>query len=641
MFKVIVINNLSTLDNKAKSFALLMAARKATKAKENAIKVVDNFTILENLCISENINSLPPTKDIKAKQVLRSQLRSKDIKMKSVFSNLTTGKIESIQDNVILASGLLRAYVGELVNVNDRTDTTTQGFIMNIETHQVKIVLLKGDQRKLSAGNRLYRTYKLPSTRSGFGILGQIITPLGLLLSNSDFSKSDIFRVSVYATVTVPVMTVSPGIIDRDPVSRPFMTGITAIDCFLPIGCGQRELIIGDKNTGKTSLAVTALLNQRSLNLLKYSTWRSFETHTSFIRKDIYADFTPCIYVFIGKRRSEGVRLKNVFTRHDSMKYTSFVFTSSDDLAALQYLAPYSGSAMGEWFRDRSYHCAIVYDDLSEHAVAYRQISLLLRRPPGREAYPGDIFYIHSRLLERSAQLSMTKGGGSLTALPIVETKGGDISGYIPTNVISITDGQVFLSTKLFNEGFRPAINLGLSVSRVGSNAQYDAMKDVSKKIKSDYSMYKAYASLAKVSSDIDAHLVQYINRGTKLNFFFIQDLYETMSFGRQVMALYAFGKGYADLVNNQFIRLFFKLFFKGFFISEYIESSTVFSFSDVSRYTSEDLTDLESGLIINSLAPYEQEFNILFLQYQRFFLASVQPKLLDDKEHFFKNSLR
>ncbi len=610
---------------------MIWKPKKSVKNTES-IKVVSKKVVNKSEFTSNQI----ATKENKTNKLL-----STDILRKTGFNNLTTGKIESIQDNVLLASGLLRAYVGELVNVNDRTDTTTQGFIMNIETHQVKIVLLKGDQRKLSAGNSLYRTYKLPSTRSGFGILGQIITPLGLLLNNSDFSKSDLFRVRIYATVTVPVMMGAPGIIDRDPVSRPFMTGITAIDCFLPIGCGQRELIIGDKNTGKTSLAATALLNQVWINNVHYSTWRAFEKKTSFIRTDVYADFAPCIYVFIGKRRSEGVRLKNVFVRHGAMNYTSFVFTSSDDLAALQYLAPYAGSAMGEWFRDRSYHCAIVYDDLSEHAVAYRQISLLLRRPPGREAYPGDIFYIHSRLLERSAQLSVTKGGGSLTALPIVETKGGDISGYIPTNVISITDGQVFLSTKLFNEGFRPAINLGLSVSRVGSNAQYDAMKDVSKKIKSDYSLYKAYASLAKVSSDIDAHLVQYINRGTKLNYFFIQDLYETVGFGRQVMALYAFGKGYADLVNNEFIRLFFKIFFKGFFISDYIEPSTVFSFSDVNRYVGDDINNLESGFIVNSFAPYEQEFSAIFLQYQRFFLDSIQPKLLADKDHFFKNYLK
>src|SRR3989338_8241915 len=312
------------------------------------------------------------------------------------------GVIVTIQDNIILVEGLQKVGVGELVNLKEPFDSSIQGYVMNIENSVVKIVLIKGSQKDLSQGQFVYRTFLRPTTKAGFGVLGQILTPLGVVLNNSDYGLGELVKVQLYSTAIVPIFQSSPGIMLRDPVARPFMTGITAIDCFLPIGCGQRELIIGDNNTGKTALAVTIILNQS-------------------------------------------------------------------------------------------------------------QITLLLRRPPGREAYPGDIFFIHSRLLERSAQINRKLSGGSLTALPIVETKGGDISGYIPTNVISITDGQVFLSSRLFNEGFRPAIDLGLSVSRVGSKAQYDCMKLVCKKVKADYSMYKAYASLAKVSSDIDARLLRFI----------------------------------------------------------------------------------------------------------------------------------
>jgi F-type H+/Na+-transporting ATPase subunit alpha len=548
---------------------------------------------------------------------------------KNVFQTDSTGigTIVTIQDNIILVEGLQKVGVGELVNFKGQFDSSIQGYVMNIESSVVKVVLIKGSQKELSQGQLAYRAFSRPTTKAGFGVLGQILTPLGVVVNNSDFDISDLVKIKVYATEIVPIFQSSPGIIERDPVARPFMTGVTSIDCFLPIGCGQRELIIGDNNTGKTSLAVTILLNQRQINNNFYSKWRTFESKTSFIRTNVFTDFAPCIYVFIGKRRSEGVRVKNVFQKYNTFNYLTFIFSSSDDLASIQYLAPYAGTALGEWFRDRGYHAAVVYDDLSEHAVAYRQISLLLRRPPGREAYPGDIFFIHSKLLERSAQVSKKLAGGSLTALPIIETKGGDISGYIPTNVISITDGQIFLSTRLFNEGFRPAVDLGLSVSRVGSKAQYDCMKHVCKKVKADYSMYKAYASLAKVSSDLDAVLLRYIARGTRLNNFFIQDLYETVRLGRQVIALHAFGKGYLDNIDPEWISFFFKLLFSGLFFKSY-SSSTQLSSLTYSKYFGADVDNLECGLIVNSFLPYEKEINALFFSFKQLFLDDINPKL-------------
>jgi len=547
-----------------------------------------------------------------------------EIKNDLSFKNSLSGVISTIQDNIIILTGLENVTVGELVNFLDPLDSSIQGYAMNIESEIVKVVLIKGSQKSLAQGQLAYRAYYLPTTKAGFGVLGQILTPLGAVINTSDFSMEDLVRVKTYATEIVPIFQKSIGIIDRDPVARPFLTGVTSIDCFLPIGCGQRELIIGDNNTGKTSLAVTILLNQKQMNNSYYAKWRSFEAATDFIRTDVFSDFAPCIYVFVGKKRSEGVRLKNVFEKNKTLNYITFIFSSSDDLASIQYLAPYAGTALGEWFRDSGYHSAIVYDDLSEHAVAYRQISLLLRRPPGREAYPGDIFYIHSRLLERSSQLSRRFSGGSLTALPIIETKGGDISGYIPTNVISITDGQVFLSTRLFNEGIRPAIDLGLSVSRVGSKAQYDAMKHVCKKIKNDYALYRAYASLAKVSSDLDPLLLRYIARGLKLDKYLVQGLYETVRFGRQVIALHSFGKGYLDDIDTDMIPVFFKLLFSGMFFKSYAKNSAI----RLSKYFGEDLEDFECGLMVSSFAPYESEIDNLVLSFKELFVTSIKPKL-------------
>ena len=363
---------------------------------------------------------------------------------------------------------------------------------------------------------------------------------------------------NMLSTCQVPLDIIAPGIVKRVSVRKPFLTGIASVDSFIPIGCGQRELIIGDNNAGKTSLAITALLNQRRFNRL--ALWRGIESVTERLTED-KSFFVPCIFVGIGKKRSEIARIRRLLILKDAFYYTSFVYASSDDIASIQYLAPYAGCAVGEWFMNRGYDALIIYDDLSEHAVAYRQMSLLLRRPPGREAYPGDVFYLHSRLLERSSQMSFVLGGGSLTALPIVETKGGDISAYIPTNIISITDGQLFLSKTLINEGIQPAIDLKLSVSRVGSDAQYSSMSVVFKRIKYIMSLYHTYASAAKLGA-INSRLAVYINRGERIYQFYTQPVYETMTIDQVIIGLYTLSEGTLDELDLNQIYIYFKVMF-------------------------------------------------------------------------------
>ena len=307
---------------------------------------------------------------------------------------------------------------------------------MSLENNHLRLVLCQGDQTTIRIGDPVFRTNAWLQTKVGYYLLGSVVSPLGTVLNEEDYRPADLAFQAITFGGYVRMFPDIPTIIQRASVTRPFLTGVTVIDSFIPIGCGQRELIIGDHNSGKTSLALTAILNQHRIVNGYYKVWRSFED--SIQAKDRAGiTYTPCIFVAIGKKRSEIVRIKRVLLSHGAFNYTSIVFTSSDDLVALQYLAPYSGCTMAEFFRDRGMHSVVVYDDLSNHAVAFRQISLLLRRPPGREAYPGDIFYIHARLLERAAQLTKRLGGGSVTALPIVETKGGDVSGYIPTNIIS------------------------------------------------------------------------------------------------------------------------------------------------------------------------------------------------------------
>jgi len=465
------------------------------------------------------------------------------------------GIVGSYLDSVIIAYELDRVFIGELVQIQSQ-HSDLLGVVLNIEQQQVKIALIHGSDKQVKAGDKIYRTYKPVQTKAGFGLLGRIIDPLGYCLNRSDIDDQSYLLNELFNVRNINIERDAPSIIQREPVRTPLLTGINAIDTLIPVGCGQRELILGDLGTGKTSMALTSIMNQKTLNNIM---WRQVEKY-NITTKHIF--FVPCIYVVIGGKRSEQSRIKKLLDKYDALSYTVIVFTSADNVPALQYLAPYAGSAIGEYFRDAGYRSLVVYDDLTNHAQAYRQLSLLLRRPPGREAYPGDIFYIHSRLLERAAQMSRQFGGGSLTALPIVTTKAGDISGYIPTNVISITDGQIFLSSKLANQGLFPAIDLNLSVSRVGSDAQVPAMKAVSKKIRIDYSIYRTYAGIEKLGGDVDPTILNFIGRGKKIVIFFKQDLYNTCPLYRQVLCLFALSKGFLDGVKVEFVQYYFNLLF-------------------------------------------------------------------------------
>ena len=397
-----------------------------------------------------------------------------------------------------------------------------KGMALNLETDNVGIVVL-GNDREIQEGDIVKRTGSIVDVPIGEGMLGRVIDPLGNAIDGKGPIASDQRqRVELKA----------PGIIPRKSVHEPMQTGLKSVDALVPVGRGQRELIIGDRQTGKTAIAIDTIINQKV-------------GHEE--NDDVKKLF--CIYVAVGQKRSTVANIVKTLGDFDAMKYTCVVAATASDAAPLQFLAPYSGCAIGEYFRDNAKHALIIYDDLSKQAVAYRQMSLLLRRPPGREAYPGDVFYLHSRLLERAAKMNENHGAGSLTALPVIETQAGDVSAYIPTNVISITDGQIFLETELFYRGIRPAINVGLSVSRVGSAAQIKAMKQVSGSMKLELAQYREVAAFAQFGSDLDAATQQLLNRGEKLTELLKQKQYVPMPAEEQVVVLYAGVKGYLDKV--------------------------------------------------------------------------------------------
>merc|ERR1719197_1657247 len=385
------------------------------------------------------------------------------------------GTVISIGDGIARVFGLMKVQAGEMVEFN----SGVKGMALNLETDNVGIVVL-GNDREIQEGDIVKRTGAIVDVPIGDGILGRVVDSLGNPIDGQGPIRSDERR---------RVELKAPGIIPRQSVHEPMMTGLKAVDSLIPIGRGQRELIIGDRQTGKTAIAIDTIINQKAVN-------DGPDTNAHL----------KCIYVAVGQKRSTVAQITEILTKYDCMKYTCIVAATASDAAPLQFIAPYSGCAIGEYFRDTERHAVIFYDDLSKQAVAYRQMSLLLRRPPGREAYPGDVFYLHSRLLERAAKMNEdTQGGGSLTALPVIETQAGDVSAYIPTNVISITDGQIFLETELFYKGIRPAVNVGLSVSRVGSAAQIKAMKQVAGTLKLELAQYREVAAFAQFGSDLDA----------------------------------------------------------------------------------------------------------------------------------------
>jgi proton translocating ATP synthase F1 alpha subunit len=456
----------------------------------------------------------------------------------------------------------MKVQAGEMVEFS----SGVKGMALNLETDNVGIVVL-GNDREIQEGDIVKRTGSIVDVPIGEGMLGRVVDPLGNPIDGAG---------PIASTLRQRVELKAPGIIPRKSVHEPMQTGLKSVDALVPVGRGQRELIIGDRQTGKTAIAIDTIINQKGGHDDGDAVKKLF-----------------CIYVAIGQKRSTVANIVKTFRDFNAMDYTVVVAATASDAAPLQFLAPYSGCAIGEYFRDNAMHALIIYDDLSKQAVAYRQMSLLLRRPPGREAYPGDVFYLHSRLLERAAKMNENHGAGSLTALPVIETQAGDVSAYIPTNVISITDGQIFLETELFYKGIRPAINVGLSVSRVGSAAQIKAMKQVSGSMKLELAQYREVAAFAQFGSDLDAATQQLLNRGEKLTELLKQKQYVPMPAEEQVVTLYAGVKGYLDKVQTSDIAKFEQLYM------EYIKTKhagvlkTIKDEGEISEKTNADIAGI------------------------------------------------
>ena len=444
--------------------------------------------------------------------IIKAKIKEYDIK--STAHN--EGTVVSVSDGIAIIYGITEALQGEMLEFPNKTF----GMALNLERDSVGAVIL-GDYKHISEGDTVKCTGRILEVPVGNELLGRVVNSLGEPIDNNG---------PIDSKDTSPIEKIAPGVIERKSVDQPVQTGLKSVDAMVPIGRGQRELIIGDRQTGKTAVAIDAIINQKKIN------------ESGDEKQKLY-----CVYVAVGQKRSTVRQIEKTLEEAGAMEYTTIVAATASDAAPLQFLAPYTGCAMGEFFRDNGMHALIIYDDLSKQAVAYRQMSLLLRRPPGREAYPGDVFYLHSRLLERAAKLSDEHGGGSLTALPIIETQGGDVSAFIPTNVISITDGQIFLETELFNQGIRPAINVGLSVSRVGSSAQTKAMKKVSGSMKLELAQYREMAAFAQFGSDLDASTQKLLNRGSKLTELLKQKQYSPMTVAQQVISVFCGVKGYLD----------------------------------------------------------------------------------------------
>jgi F-type H+-transporting ATPase subunit alpha len=437
-------------------------------------------------------------------QLLREQIQNYD----SEVHVDEVGTIISLGDGIARIHGLEKVMAGELIEFPHGV----AGLAMNLDESEVGAVLL-GDYTELKEGDQVKRSGKIMSVGVGKSLIGRVVNALGQPIDD----KGPLANTEDY-----PVERLAPGVVDRQPVREPMATGLKAIDSMIPIGRGQRELIIGDRQTGKTAVALDTIINNAKNNLI-------------------------CVYCAIGQKRSSVAQVVKTLEEYGAMDYTIVLAATASEPAPMQYIAPYAATAIGEYFRDNGKHALMIYDDLSKHAVAYREISLLLRRPPGREAYPGDVFYLHSRLLERSAKLSDAKGGGSLTALPIIETQAGDVSAYIPTNVISITDGQIYLETDLFNSGVRPAVNVGLSVSRVGGAAQIKAMRQVAGTLKLDLAQYRELAAFSQFGSDLDKVTQNQLNRGVRLTEILKQPQFSPLPTEKQVVIIFAGTNGYLD----------------------------------------------------------------------------------------------
>ena len=457
---------------------------------------------------------MEPIKANEINEIIRQQIEN----FEAGVTVMEVGTVIKVGDGIAEIHGLEKVMAGELLEFPH----DVRGLALNLEEDKVGVVLF-GEFQKVKEGDLVKRTGRIMQVPIGQALVGRVVDALGNAVDDRGPILTEDFN---------PIERIAPGVVDRQPVREALQTGLKAIDSMVPIGRGQRELIIGDRQTGKTAIAVDTIINQRG--------------------KDVI-----CIYVAIGQKASTVAQVVKTLQDHDAMQYTIVVKATASDPAAMQFLAPYSGAAMGEYFRDRGQHALTIYDDLSKQAAAYREISLLLRRPPGREAYPGDVFYLHSRLLERASKLSDAKGGGSLTSLPVIETQAGDISAYIPTNVISITDGQIFLESDLFNAGIRPAINVGNSVSRVGGAAQIKAMKQVAGTLRLDLAQYRELAAFAQFGSDLDKATQAQLARGQRLTEILKQPQYQPMDVEKQVLIIWSATNGFADDVTIEDIRKF------------------------------------------------------------------------------------
>ena len=491
-------------------------------------------------------------------QILREQIENFESRVRVD----EVGTITSLGDGIARIHGLEKIMAGELIEFPHGV----AGLAMNLEEDQVGAVLL-GEYTELKEGDQVKRSGKIMSVPVGDAMIGRVVNALGQPIDDKG---------PIATTKTLPIERLAPGVIDRQPVREPMATGLKAIDSMIPIGRGQRELIIGDRQTGKTAVAIDTIINNAKNNLI-------------------------CIYCAIGQKRSSVAQVVQTLTENGAMDYTVVVVASASEPAPMLYVAPYAATAIAEHFRDSGRHALVIYDDLSKHATAYREISLLLRRPPGREAYPGDVFYLHSRLLERSSKLSEKNGGGSLTALPIIETQAGDVSAYIPTNVISITDGQIYLETDLFNSGVRPAVNVGLSVSRVGGSAQIKAMRQVSGTLKLDLAQYRELAAFAQFGSDLDKVTQNQLNRGQRLTELLKQPQFAPLPTEKQVILIYAGTNGFLDDLKVQDVRAFEDGLYK------YLDAAQATLLSDI--VTKKALDDDLKARINAALKEYKQNF--------------------------------
>ena len=458
-------------------------------------------------------------------QLIRQQIENYESKV----AVDEVGTVVTLGDGIARVHGLEKVMAGELLSFPH----DIAGIAMNLEEDQVGVVLL-GDYTEIKEGDEVKRTGRIMSVPVGDAMIGRVVNSLGEPIDDKG---------PIATTEFIALERIAPGVIQRQPVREPMATGLKAIDSMIPIGRGQRELIIGDRQTGKTAIAIDTIINNKGNDLV-------------------------CIYCAIGQKRSSIAQVVKILADYGAMDYTIVVAASASEPAPMQYIAPYAGCAMGEYFRDTKRHALVIYDDLSKHAASYREISLLLRRPPGREAYPGDVFYLHSRLLERAAKLSKEKGGGSLTALPIIETQAGDVSAYIPTNVISITDGQIYLETDLFNQGVRPAVNVGLSVSRVGGSAQIKAMRQVAGSLKLELAQFRELAAFAQFGSDLDKATQAQLNRGQRLVEVLKQKQYSPLPFSKQILLIFAGTSGALDDLPIEQVRDFEEA------LNKYVESA-------------------------------------------------------------------